>query len=204
LHDFFVEPFSFSIAHVDPDIAGNRMGENNTQPFSWHWPGDVESILPLLVTSIVNATILSILNPAIAGLPDTSRKIREAWGCLEQPSRDGGPYAQNGSRIFNNNTAAGWVKEGMKLSNLLAFNMIYRGQQADGTDGAQMPKSGGCSYLPLNDIILPSAEHTIEAIGDELDDDHETQRRNPRSFRTTKTGLQTFAWKLQKRIIRQG
>jgi len=59
---------------VDPDIAGKRVGENNPQRFSWHWPGDDESILPI-VTSTVDTTIMSIVNPAIAGLPDPSRRM---------------------------------------------------------------------------------------------------------------------------------
>jgi len=104
-----VAPFSFTITYVDPDIAGKRVGENNTQLFSWHWPGDDASILPI-VTSIVDTTILSIVNAAIAGLPDPSWIIREHWGCLEEPIGDGGPYARNVTPIFDNNTAAGWVK----------------------------------------------------------------------------------------------
>jgi hypothetical protein len=50
------------------------VGETNTQLFSWYWPGDDESIFPI-VTSIVDTTILSIVNAAISGLPDPSRKI---------------------------------------------------------------------------------------------------------------------------------
>ena len=201
-NDFLVEPFSFTIAYVDPDIAGKRVGENNTQLFSWHWPGDDESILPI-VTSIVDMTILSIVNAAIAGLPDPSRKIRELWGCLEEPNGDGGPYARNVTPIFDNNTAAGWVKAAMKLSNPTLFCVVYRGQQADGTDGAQTPMRGGRSYLPLDDILPPPAEDMIDDIGEESDDDGETRRPNPRSFPTTKTGFQKFERKLQKRIIRQ-
>jgi len=72
--DFLVEPFSFTIAYADADIAGKSVGENNTQRFSWHWPGDDETILPI-VTSIVNPIILSIVNTAIASLPDPSLKI---------------------------------------------------------------------------------------------------------------------------------
>jgi len=110
--DFLVEPFSFTIAHVDPDIAGKRVGENNTQLFSWQWPGDDELILPL-VTSIVYMTILSIVNAAIAGLPDPSWKIRELWGCLEEPNGDRDPYARKVTPISDNNTAAGWVEAAM-------------------------------------------------------------------------------------------
>jgi hypothetical protein len=91
---------------VYPDIAGKTVGENNIQQYSWHWPGDDESILPI-VTSIVNTTILSIVNAAITGLPDPSRKIRELWGCLAEPDRDGRPYASNVTSILDNNTAAG-------------------------------------------------------------------------------------------------
>jgi hypothetical protein len=73
-NDFLVDPFSFTIAYVHPDLAGKRVGEINTQLFSWYGPGDDESIFPI-VTSIVDTTILSIVNAAISGLPDPSRKI---------------------------------------------------------------------------------------------------------------------------------
>jgi hypothetical protein len=59
---------------VDSDIAGKRVGENNTQLFPWHWPGHDESIVPI-VTSIVNMSILSIVNVAISCYPDTGQKI---------------------------------------------------------------------------------------------------------------------------------
>jgi hypothetical protein len=73
LNDFLVEQFSFTIAYVDPDIAGKKVGETNTQLSSWHWTADDESIL-LIVTSIVDTTILSIVNAVIAGLPEPSKK----------------------------------------------------------------------------------------------------------------------------------
>ena len=73
-NDVLVEPFNITITYVDSDIAGKMVGEKHTQVFSWQWPGDDKSILPI-VTSIVDTTILSILNAAIAGLPDPSRKI---------------------------------------------------------------------------------------------------------------------------------
>jgi len=174
---------------VDPDIAGKKVGENNTQLFSRHWPGDDESIL-LIVTSIVDTTILSIVNAAIAGLPDPSRKIRQLWGCLEVPNGDGGPYAHNVTQIFNNITAAGRVKAAMKLSNSTLCCVVHCGQRTDGTDGAQTLMHGGRSYLPLDDILPPPAEDMINDIGEKSDDDGETQRTNPRSSPKTKTGFQ--------------
>jgi hypothetical protein len=74
--NFFVEPFRFTIVYVDHDIAGKRVGETNTLLFSWHWPVDDELILQI-VTSIVNTTILSIVNASFAGLPHPSQIIRE-------------------------------------------------------------------------------------------------------------------------------
>jgi hypothetical protein len=142
--DFLVEQFSFIIAYVDPDIAGLRVGENNTQLLSWYWPGDNESILPI-VTSVVDTTILSIVNAAITSLPDPSRKIRELWGCLEEPNGDGGSYARNSTPIFDSNTTARWVKAAKKLSHGMLVRVIYRGQQADGTDRTQTPMRGGHS-----------------------------------------------------------
>jgi hypothetical protein len=72
--DFLVEQFRLNITYVDPDIAGKRVGYNNSHQISWHWLGYDEWIL-LTVTSIVNTTILSIVNAGIAGLPDSSRTI---------------------------------------------------------------------------------------------------------------------------------
>jgi hypothetical protein len=118
------------------------VGENNTPLFSWHLPGDDESILPI-VTSIVDTTILFIVNTAIAGLPDPSWKIPELWGFLEEPNGDGGPYAHNVTPIFDNNTTARWVKGVMKVSSPILYCVVYRGQQADGTDGALTPLRGG-------------------------------------------------------------
>jgi len=117
---FFVKTFSFTIAYVDPDIAGKRVGENNTQLVSWHWTGDDESILPI-VTSNVDMTILSIVNAAIAGLSAPSRTIREFWGSREDPNQDGGLYACNVTTIFDTNTAAGWVKAGDEIRQPNAF-----------------------------------------------------------------------------------
>jgi len=105
--------------------------------------------------------------------------------------------------MFDNNTAARWVKAAMKLSNPTLFCVVYRGQQADRTDGAQTPMRGGRSYLPLNNILPPPAEDMIDDIEEESDDDGETWCPNPRSSPTTKTGFQKFEWKFQKRIIRQ-
>jgi hypothetical protein len=120
---------------VDPDIAGKMVGENNTKLFPWHWPGDGEAILPI-VTSIVNMTIVSIVNAAMAGLPDHSRKVQELWGFLQKPTGDGGPYAHNITPIFDNNTAAGWVTAARKLSNPTLCRVVYHGQQTDCTDCA--------------------------------------------------------------------
>jgi len=200
-NDFLVDPFSLTIAYLDPDIAGKWVGENNTQVISWHWPGNDESILPI-VTSIVDTTILSIVNAAMARLPDPIRQIRVRWGCLEGPDGDGGPYARNVTPIFDTNTAAGCVKVAMKLSNPTLVCVVYRGQQADSAAGAQTAMGGGRSYLPLDGIVPPPAEDMIDDIGEESDDG-ETRCPNPRSISTTKTGFQKFERKLQKRFIRQ-
>jgi hypothetical protein len=187
---------------VYPDIAGKRVVENNIQQLSWDWPGDGESILPI-VTSIVNTTIVSIVNAAITGLPDPSGKVRELWGCLEERDGDGGPCASKVTSIFDNNTAAGWVKGAIKLSNPTLFCLIYHSQQADSTDGALTPMRGGHSYLPLNNILPPPAEDVIDDIQEESDDDGETQYPNPRSFLTTKSCFENFELNLQKTIIRE-
>jgi len=200
--DFVVKPFSFTITYVDPDIAGKRVSENNTRPFSWHWPGDDESILPR-VTSIISTTILSIMNAAIAGLPDPSRRLRELLNCLEEPKGDGGMYSRNVTPILDNNNAAWWVKAAMKFSNVTLFGVVYRSQQTDGTAGAHTPMRGYRSYLPLDDIPPPPAKDMIDDIGEELDDDAEMWCPNPRLFPTTKTGFQKLERKLQNVIVRQ-
>ena len=68
--------------------------------------------------------------------------------------------------------------------------VVYHGQRADGTAGGQTPMCGGCSYLPLGDILPPPAEDMINDIGEESDDDGETQHPHPRNFPTKITGIQ--------------
>jgi len=193
LTSILIEPFSFTMAYVDPDIAGKRVDEPNTLLFSWHLPGDDELILPI-VTSIVEMTILSIVNAGIAGLPDSSQKIWGLWGCREEPDGDGGPCARNVTPIFDNNTAARWVTVAMNSSNPTPMCLVYCSQQADTTAGAQTHMRGGRSYIPLDDILHAAAEDMIDNIGEQSDDDGETWRLKPRSFPTTKTGFKNFEW----------
>jgi len=200
--DFFVKSFSFSMAYVDSDIARNRVGENSTQPFRWQWHRNEESILPI-VTLIVDTNISSIMNAALAGLAVRSQKIRECWGCREEPHVDGGLYHRNVTAIFNNITTAGSVKTVMKLYNTIPFCLVYCGQQADSTAGAQTLKRGGPSYSSLDDINWPPADDIFDDIGEESDDAGETRCPNPKCLLTTKTGFQMFKWKLHKKIIRQ-
>jgi len=196
-----VEPFGFTIAYVDLNLAGKRVGENNKPLFSWHWPGDNESILPI-VTPLIDITISWIVNAAISSLPDPNWKIRELWGCWEESIGDGGPYTRNVTAVFDYNTAAQWVKAVMKLSNPKLFCVVYSRQQPDSTAGAQTPRRGGPSYLPLNDILPPPAEDIIDDIEEESDDDGETRCPYSRHFPMTKTGFQMFEWTLQNKIIR--
>ena len=90
----------------------------------------------------------------------------------------------------------------MKLSNPKLFYVVYHGQQADGTAGAQMPMNGGRSYVPLNDILPPPDEDMMYDIGEELVDEGGTQHPNPRIFPTMEGGFQKFGWIGQKRMIR--
>jgi len=202
LTDFHVEPFNFTVTDVDLNIAGKTVRENNTQPFSWHWNEDDKSILAI-VTSIIDKTILAIMNHWIAGLPDPSWKIRELWGSHEAPNGDGGQYAHHVAPICDNNTAARWVMATMKLSNAMLFCVVYYSQQADSTAGAQTPIDGGRSYLPLDDILPVPAEDMFNDIGEGLDDDGEMWHPTSRSFPSMKRGFQKFEWKLWKMILIQ-
>jgi len=200
LTDFLVEPFSFTIAYVDPDIAGIRVGENNTQLFSLHWPGVDESIL-LIVTSIVDMTILSMVIAPIDILADPSQTIHELWDCWMEANGHGGLHTSNVTPNFDINTAAWWVKVTMKFNNPLLLCNGYCCQQVDGTPGAQAPMCGGRRYLSLGDIPPPSAEDMIEDIREKSDDDADSRCQNPRCFLTTKTGFWKFARILQMRSI---
>jgi len=124
--DYIVEPFSFTITYMDPDIAGKSVHENNTQLLWWHWPGDDESILTI-VTSIINTTTLSIVNAAFANQPEHSWKTWDLWGFQEERNGDGGPYTRNVNPIVYSNTAAGCVKAATKLKNTTLFCVVHRG-----------------------------------------------------------------------------
>jgi hypothetical protein len=72
--NFLVEPFIYAITYVDPDIAGKRVSEYNSQLFSWLRTGDKESKLPI-VTSTIDTTMLANVNAAMAVLAHPSQKI---------------------------------------------------------------------------------------------------------------------------------
>lgn len=93
-NNFLVVPGSFTISFVHPDIPGKWVGENNAQLVSWHWPVVDESI-PLIVTSMIDTTILSFVIDAIACLPDPRGTIWQLRWCLEEADGYGGPYAGN-------------------------------------------------------------------------------------------------------------
>jgi len=140
---------------------------------------------------MVDTFILSILNAAIAGLRHRSRKIWKLWDCRDEPNADGGPYTHNVTPMFDNNTAARWLKAAMKLGNKTVFRVGYRSQQPDGTAGAQGPMHGGRCYLPLGDIFPPPAEDMIDDIGEESEDDGDTRFPKKSSFATT---TMDFEW----------
>jgi len=170
--------------------------------FSWHRPGDNESIVPIL-TSIIDATIVSTVNTAIPGLPYPSWKIWELWGYREEPNGDGGPHSHDVTTIFDNNTPARWVEVALNLHHATRFCIVYRGQWTDSTSDAQSPMHGGRSYLPLDDNFAHPAEDMIDDIREKSDDDAEVLRPNPKFIPTTKTDFQKIEWKLQRWIIRQ-
>jgi len=76
--------------------------------------------------------------------------------------------------------------------------IVDRGQEVNGTVGAEMPMHGDRSSISLDDILPPPAEDIIDNIREELDDDGVTWRPNLRSFQTTKTGFHKFEKKLQR------
>jgi len=132
-----------------------------------------------------------------------NRYFQELWGCREEPNGDSGLYTHNVTPIFENNTAARWVKEAMKLNNPALLGIGYPGQQAEGIPGAPTHRRGRHRSHPLDNIIPPPAEDTINIIREVSDDDGERWRPNQRSFPRTKTRFQNFEWMLQGWNIRQ-
>jgi len=202
LTDFLVELFTFTMAYVGQDIAGKWVGENNTQQFSLHWPGDDISIL-LRVTSIADPTILLVVNAVIPGLPLPSWKIRKHWGCLEEPTADSAQHIWNGTPIIDNNEGARWEKGTMKLHILWLVGIVDRSQHANGTSDAETDMRGGCCYFPPYNVLPPPAHDIIQDIGDESDDDAEMQCSNQTIIPTMKTGFQKFKSMVERRISRQ-
>jgi len=146
--DFLAEPFSFTIAYVNPDITGKRVGEKSTQLFIGHWPGDDESILTMVISNVDTTTLL-ILNAVIAHLPNSSMKISELQDCREEPNANSDPYASNISPIFDINTAARLVKVATKfhnptdLSHLMWLTSWWESWRSDVyTWWLQLPSSG--------------------------------------------------------------
>jgi len=169
LNTFLVKPFSFSIAYVDANIAGKEVGENNLKLFSGHCLGDDDS-MHLTVISIVDTTIWSIVNRALANLPDPFQIIGELWGCQEELIGYGGPHTHNVTPIFIYNTGARCGRPVMKLHIPTRYTIVYNGQQAGSTSGALMPIHAGHSYQSPDVILLPAAEDIINDIRAESND----------------------------------
>jgi hypothetical protein len=74
LGNFNTETFTFYLTQVDPDSASYRVGQNNSQPFSLHRPGEDESI-HLIDTSIIDTAMMSIEITVVTISPDYCQKI---------------------------------------------------------------------------------------------------------------------------------
>jgi len=96
---------------------------------------------------------------------------------------EGGPHNHHFAPFFENNSAARWVKSGMRWNNPVLLCIIYRGQQANGISGAQTPIHASRSQHPLDDIHTPQADDIINQIGVESDDDAEMRQSNWKRFR---------------------
>jgi len=120
-----------------------------------------------IVTSIVDMNTVFMMNSAIACLPNCTQKIPKHWGCQEQPNGNGGLHAHNVTPIIDINSASGWVQQAMKSNTPTLFCIIYCGQHTDSTSGSQMPRRGGCSYVPLDNILPPLAKEMIDDIREE-------------------------------------
>jgi len=111
---FLANPCSYTITYMDPDIAVKRLCQNTTEVHSCHCPADHESWIPIL-TSIVDMTTFSIMNSAIARFADPRPEVCGYWRCWEKSNVHYGLHSSNVTPIFNEHTAAGWVKLVMKL-----------------------------------------------------------------------------------------
>lgn len=179
-----------------------RVGDNNTQQWSWDWLRGDETML-LIVTSIMDTTILLIIYSAISSFPEPSRSIREHWGCREQSIGEKGPHSHEVTPIFGNNSAARWVMAAMNLNNLKLFHVIHRGQQANSIPCHELHISSGCSYHAPDVNLSPPAKDIIDNIGDNSNDDPVMHHPNQRSFPTMKRGIHKVELKLHRRGFRQ-
>jgi len=134
-NDFLAEQLTFTIPYANPNLVVNWAGENNILLFSWHWLADDDWIL-LIVTPIVDMTILTIMHVEITCQPDSSLKIQALWGCWGESNGDGGPHAHNVIAILINSTAARWVKAAMQINNAMLVCIDHSSQHADMTSGA--------------------------------------------------------------------
>jgi len=165
--DFLIKQFSVTTIYANTKVTSKRVGQNNPQRIPWCWPGDGELIL-LIVTSIVDTSILSIMNPAIAGLPNPRWKIGELWDSWEQRNGDGSLSACHIPPICDHHTAAGWANLAMNVCNLKQCCVSCSGQQANIISGTQTPMCSGHSYHFLDDIVPPPAIKMINKIGEFL------------------------------------
>jgi len=197
-----VEPSSITINNVDPNIAGMRVGNNNTRLCSGHQLAEDETIL-LIVTWIVHIPSLSILNTAMAGLRDPSQTIKDLWGCSEEPNADGGPHTRNVSPFIYNNTAGRCVKGAMTFNDPTIVYIVNHTDHAYYASHAQIVICGGCGYRSVVDMLLPAAENMIDDNTEQSDDDDVMQYPNGRCSPTMNNGFYMIEKKLRRRITTQ-
>jgi hypothetical protein len=125
------------------------------------------------------------VNAAKTSLPDLNNKFLDLQGCWKETTGDGGQYTRNITPIFNQNTAARWVKAAMKRNQAWYVCIMFHGLQADGPASAQMSMTRGLSNLPLNDILTPTAQDMMENKNEQSADDAEMGHSNARYYPTT-------------------
>jgi hypothetical protein len=90
----------------------------------------------------------------------------------------------------------------MNFSNPTPVCIVYCGQQADGTVGAQMAMCCGSRYLPLDEIFPQAAKDKMDDIVEESEVDAEAWHHNASCVLLTKIGFPNVEQKLKKTITK--
>ena len=191
-------PQSMTVCVVDPDHALHPAPEPaNARPFHYYWPEHDQTIDETL-TAATSTTFKSVMETAIAALPNPSRKVRALWGITVEPGFCQAPAMQQATWLKDTNGVVAWIDRTKNLATRYLFCVLKRAIP----DRDDTPGPSGRANLD-QDALFPAPAEMYQEIAEQSDDEAAAGCANPHNFPRTEKSFAVAIRKVKKRIIRQ-